>query len=157
MSCCGTERALLTICNQSVFWAGAEDGKESHSQSTPTGEETMNTKWTASKACPKFPGLLSVETVDDAITAIVVQGKDGPIRISKRDYGGLTFFVPTKPATMKRFKVSGKVDDLDISPKFYDDIYDAERQARNHDGLSVSEVSVLCDEEGNATDAEVSK
>jgi hypothetical protein len=114
-----------------------------------------NTKWTLSKAPVQFPGLLSVEHVDDAITAIVVQGKDGPVRISKRDYGGLTFYTPSSPATEKRYKVSGTCNGVDVLPRMFKDSYDAKSYTyKDEEGMKVTEVNVVINDDGSDGDEE---
>ena len=114
-------------------------------------------KWTNSKSVPQFPGLIDVEVVDDAVTAIVVAGQSGPIRISKRDYGGLTFFTPTPPKTAPRQKVSGKVDGLEIAPQYFESDWEASRvRDKSPDNLTIAEVTVYVDDDGNMT-GEVAK
>ncbi len=113
---------------------------------------TKNISWTLAKGVPAtLPGLTSAETVDDKVTSITLDTPNGPVRIGMRDYGGLTFHTVAKPKSEKRYKVSGKVEDLDISPKYYESEYDADRQTRDHSGLKVTEVSVYLDDAGNVT------
>jgi hypothetical protein len=113
-------------------------------------------KWTTEKNAPAMPGLTDVEVVDGNVKSMTFDTPNGPVRISYADYRGLTFQTPAKPETSPRWKVSGKVDGLEIAVKYFADSYDAERQTRDHDGLTVTEVRCILDDTGNVVQ-EVSK
>ncbi len=108
----------------------------------------MKTKnWDLSKKIPAIPGMVDSETVEGNVKAIVFDTPGGPVRVSFRDYGGLVFHVPAKPKTKTMWKLSGKVDGLEIIPKLYDDRYDANRDKTGD--LEVTEEQVVVDEDGN--------
>ena len=102
-------------------------------------------KWIKSDKIPA--GVQSAEIVDGQILSFLYSSGDGMVRVAKSsEWGGLAFYVPAPPKTVKKYKVSGKIEGFDIEPKTFDGKYEAESFKSYHEELVISEVEVEASE-----------